>query len=788
MVTALHQKLRRDLQRLWLQAAAGGTVLACGIALFVMATGMYASLDAACKAYYDSSRLAHLTASVVRAPDSVAKSLLDTPGVAALETRVVGFGRLDLPGVDEPVTVTLSSLPSNRRPTVNDVVLNQGRWPDRHRSDEALVNEAFADANQLQPGARIAVLMRGEQRSVTIVGIASSPEFVFAVAPGNILPEPRRFGVLWMDHDALAHALDLDGAFNDVVLRLSDTADRSAVVSTIDAVLAPFGGRGLYGRDRMLSARYLSDELSQLKTLAGILPPIFLSVAVFLINAMLSRLVGAERANIGLLKAFGYRNAAIGRHYVEFALAIALFGALLGLSIGTFAGGYMANIYRTVYHLPALEFHASALVHAESLAIAFMAAAAGAMAAVRRAARLAPAEALSPPTPSAFRRLGERLEHRLRSITGRSRMLLRRILRFPRRTSTTVAGIACALALLIMSEHFPIAVDRVIDMNFGIAQRMHVTLTFVERQSEAALRAVARLPGVLDVEPLIAADVFFSKQHRRERDTILGYPPHAVLNRLVDTDYRIVQPDESGVTLSTGLAAKLGATVGDRIRVQSTEGHRTITDATVTAIVQPFLGAGAYTDQRFIARLLREPGTVNGAHLLIDAAGRHALNDRLKELPSVVGATYTDNFERSLRTMFREGVGFFSNMFLVFSLAMAAGVAFSAARITLDEQRRDLATLRVLGYDRGQTSWVLLGELSALLLVALPTGLCLGAALSNWMMHQFETELFAFPFIFDAATYARCASVVSLAVIAATLWVRREIDRLDLVSALKSHE
>lgn len=792
----LDRKLLRDLRRLWMQAVAVGVVLGCGIALYVMATGMYGSLEDARDRYYASSRMADLAGTLVRAPESMSRELAAIPGIAALETRASGIGLISLEGVSEPVSARLVSLPVDRRPRVNDLVLKRGRWPDAARSAEVLVNEAFAEAHAIEPGLRIPVLIRGQRKFLEIVGIASSPEFVFAVAPGDILPEPRRFGVLWMGREALGRALDLDGAFNDVVLRLANDAggettseaNRARVIAAVDARLARFGGRGLYGRDRMLSARYLSDELSQLRTLASILPPIFLLVAIFLINVTLSRLVATERANIGLLKAFGYGNVTIGAHYAKFAMAFCLGAALLGVLLGNWVGAYMATVYQAVYRLPELDFRAGLVVYLGALAVALLAALLGAVSAVRRAIRLAPAVALSPPAPTDFRRFGESLEQRVRALDARARMLVRRIVRFPRRSATTVGGIALALALLIMSEHFPIAIERIITINFGTTQRMHVTVTFAEREQDRVLREVARLPGVLQVEPLRTAEVILSAGARREREAVLGIPQGALLNRVVGTDLEVVEPSADGLTLSSGLARKLEVRVGDRLRLEATDGRRVITEVQVVRIVQPFLGSAAYMEQSALGRLLREPGRVDSAYLWIDARERAALSARLKDIPAVVGVTFADNAERSLRQLFEQGAGFFSFMFLMFSLAMASGVAFSAARVTLGEQERDLATLRVLGFRRHEASSVLLGELLMLLVVAVPIGLLLGALLSRWMMQQFETELFSFPFIFDVPTYARAALFVIAAVLAAALWVRRDVDRLDLVAVLKSRE
>ena len=784
----LRHKLFRDLRRLWIQAIAAGTVLGCGIAIFVMSIGTYASLESARDDYYQKSKMADLTTTLVRAPDSIAPFLALLPGVAAIETRTVGFGLIDLSTVDEPVTAQLLSLPDGRRPTVNDLVLRAGRWPETHRTNEALLNEAFATAHGIEPGGTISLLIRGERKRFNIVGVASSPEFVFAVAPGSILPEPGRFGVLWINRSTLASALELDGAFNDVVLRLSSEKSRATVSASIDERLTRYGNRGVYGRERMLSARFLTDELSQLKTLASILPPIFLLVATFLIHSILSRLVGMERSNIGLLKSFGYRNWAIGWHYAQFSIAFSLVGIGIGIFLGTIVGQYMTEVYRDVYHFPTLEFQADALTYSGAVTVGLIAGLLGAFSAVRQATRLAPIVALSPPTPTSFRKLSSGIERRLGNLSLRSRMVVRRLLQFPRRSAMTLIGIALALALLIMSEHFPIAINRLLELNFGTAQRMHATLTFADQRSDTVLRDIGRLPGVVMVEPIRAADVFFSSRHRREREAIIGLPQGAVLNRLVESNGSIVTPAKDGLTLSTSLARKLDVKAGDRILVKATDGKRVATEVTVSQVVSPFLGAGAHMDQTELGRMLHEPARISGAHLIIDAAQRQALNARLKQIPSIVGVAYTDHFQSELQKLFREGVGFFSNMFLFFSLSMAAGVAFSAARITISEQERDLATLRVLGYRRQAIASLPLGEMTALLIAAIPTGLLLGAALSNWMMHQFETDLFSFPLIFDQSTYAQSAIFITLAVLLATYWARRYMDRMHLVSALKSHE
>jgi putative ABC transport system permease protein len=787
-LASLDRKLLRDLKRLRAQAIAVSSVLACGVALFVMATGMYDSLERARDTYYDSARMADMAVSVVRAPDPVANELAALPGVDALEARVSGVGLLDLAGKSDPVSARLVSLPPDRKPRVNDVLLRAGRWPDPARDNEVLINEAFAEANLLVPGMSLRALIYGRYRELQIVGIASSPEFVFAVAPGALLPEPERFGVVWMGRESLGRAFDVDGAFNDVVFRLARGADARDTMFAIDTKLSRHGGRGAYGRDRMLSAQFLADELTSLRTMASILPPIFMLVAVFLLNVSLSRLVATERSNIGLLKSFGYGNVTIALHYGKFAIAFALLGAAIGVIVGRYLGGYMAGIYATVYRIPELEFDAETHIYVWAVVVALVAAVLGAAQAVYRATQLPPAAALAPPAPVSFGRLGAGVEKAARNLDGKTRMVIRRIVRFPRRSATTVIGISLALALLITSQHFPISMNHIVDVTFGVAQRMDATLTFAETADDRILAEVGRLPGVFAVEPLRATEVILTAGSRQRRDTLMGLSEGAYLYRLLDQDMAAVALRPDGITLSHNLAQKLGVRVGDRLRVQATDGHRASADLTVVAVVKPYLAGAAYMEMNALGRALREPGRVNAAYVLMDSAERDDLNKEVKELPMIAGVSFLNNASASMRKMLNEGTGFFAYMFVIFSSLMAGGVAYSAARVTFAEQERDLATLRVLGFSRREVSYVLLAEIGALLLIALPAGAVLGTLLSRWLMAQFQTDLFTFPYVTNSAAYGRSALFVASAVVGAALAVRRGVDKLDLVGVLKSRE
>jgi len=197
-----------------------------------------------------------------------------------------------------------------------------------------------------------------------------------------------------------------------------------------------------------------------------------------------------------------------------------------------------------------------------------------------------------------------------------------------------------------------------------------------------------------------------------------------------------VTPPQDGVVLARALAQRLGAERGAIVWIEQTGGRRLRAPARVAAIAEPMVGASAYMELDALARLMREPDRISGAHVLLDVDQMRAFNRRIKATPALIGASYLNLAETSMRRNYAEGVGVMNLIYFAFAAVMAGGVAFSAARITLAEQERDLATLRVLGFTRGEVSYVLIGEIAALALLAVPLGIVLGAVLARWLNEQ----------------------------------------------------
>ena len=788
-MATLDKKLLRDLWALRGQSLAIGAVIGSGVATFVMSLSTLGSLHLTREGFYEAQRFAELFVALERAPDAMAARLAAVPGVEQVETRVQTGVHLEVPDFPEPVTGFLLSLPRDPRAGLNLPQVIRGRAVEPGRADEVLLSDAFAEAHRITPGGSLTAIVNGHRKRLRVVGIAIAPDYVFQMGPGALFPDFQRFAILWMDRHPLSVASDMEGAFNQAAFRLSPGADPEAVIDRVDELLDRYGGLGAHDRDDQLSHRYLSEEFRQLERMARIFPGIFLGVAGFLLNVVLARLVHTQREQIAALKAFGYSNLHIGLHYLELVLLIALLGALMGLLLGGWMGRGLTDMYMTYYRFPAPRYEVRPWVALSGALISCGAAAVGTLFAVLRAAWLPPAEAMRPEPPAQYRiSLLERLGL-LGWLSQPSRMVLRNLGRRPVKTFFSLLGIAMSGAILMVSSFFWDSIQEVIFVQFRQVQREDLTVTFVEPTSWRAKYELRSLPGVTRAEAFRSVGVRLRFGHRTYRTGILGLERGATLRRVLDERLEPCRLPEEGLVLTGYLGREiLGLSVGDEVWVEVLEGERQVVRVPVVRLVEEYLGVSGYMALPALNRLLGEGPAISGAYLSLDPGAEPGVFRALNERPRVAGSlarqAALSNFEG---TMADQMLTFaFFNTILAASIAL--GVVYNSARIALAERGRELASLRVLGLTRGEISWILLGELGLLTLLAIPLGWALGMALCAWMAQTWQIDLFRMPLAVEPRTFAFSAAVVLIAAAGSSLLVRRKLDSLDLVAVLKTRE
>lgn len=785
MIAPLRRKVLRDLRRLWAQVLAIALVLAAGVATLILGNGAYSSLYETRARYYEENRFADVFADVTRAPRALLGEVDQIEGVLDAEARIVKLGLLDLPGMVEPGSVLFVSLPESGG--LNRLYLRLGRLPDPLSAEEIVVSDGFAKAHRLGPGDRLPVLMNGQRRELHITGVALSPEFIYALGPGQMMPDPRRFGVVWAPRAGLEAAYDLEGAFSNLVLKLAPGANPDRVIEALDRLTERYGGTGATGRVDQISHAFLDAELRQLSAMVKVLPPIFLLVAAMLVNMTLSRLITLEREQIGLLKAIGYTSRAVAQHYVEFVALIAVAGIGIGFVAGSWLGVGMAEMYARFFTFPYLVFTRDPQLYGLAALITLAAAIAGALYAVRGVVKLPPAVAMAPPAPIVYR---ERMGwlRRLLNLRQTGVMVARHLMRWPFRTVSSTLGVAMAVAILVASLWSFGSIDRMIDITFFRTERHDAQIVFGAPEPMPAVFAARRLPGVLMAEPFRQVAARISHRGQEKTLAIMGRPAEPRLSRVLDADLRPMAMPEAGLILSEALAEALDVRPGDLVTVAVQEGRRPTVTLPVSGLSVGYVGLGAAMEIGALNRLMGEGALVSGVSLLVDEAQSAAFYAAARSTPKTEMISVTSLMLARFQETLAENITVMITVYVVLAGIIAVGVVYNFSRIALSEQGRELASLRVLGFTNAEVSGVLFGELGTVVLLAQPLGWVIGYGIAAAMAAAFSSDLYRVPFVVQRDVYAIASLVVCAAALVSAFLIRGRIDNLDMIEVLKTRE
>ncbi|MEY3446563.1 MAG: hypothetical protein RIR45_1318 [Pseudomonadota bacterium] len=785
---ALDRKLLRDLRLMWSQALTIALVVASGVAGFITSFSAYDALAWSRDLYYADARFADVFATLKRAPLSLERQLQTVPGAAHVETSLTQIVPVSIPNVADAIIGRLIGLDSRAPQRLNKVNLRSGRMiePTHNGAMEAMVSEGFAIARQLKAGDQISALINGKREQLLIVGIALSPEYIFAGLGGS--PDQRGFGVFWVDRRLLAAAYNMEGAFNQVAIRLSPGATEGPVIDELNRLLEPYGGISAHGRDQQLSDVILNSEIKEQRVLGTVLPSIFLAVAGFLLNVVLGRQIATQREQIAALKALGYDNQTIGLHYLKLVMVIVVLGVALGLGLGAVMGHWFVGIYADVFRFPELSYRVKPELILAAVGVAVSAAILATFHAIRATVQLAPAEAMRPPAPGIYKpMLIERMGLR-RWVPPAVRMILRTMERRLLRTGLTIFGIAVAMAIVITGAFWRDSIGVLMDMQFNQVLRGDISIGLIEATPARVLHDIAGLPHVNAVEGARTVSARLVHANHAWRGAIQGKPAQPDLHRIVGLENHAQAPPRDGLLLTDRLAERLQVKLGDAVRVEFLEGRREVVELKVAGTVKEIIGMSAYIERRALNQLLREGDIVNSITIGIDRGSDAALLTRLKELPRVAAAVSKSVMQRNIEDVTARNVMVFSGILTTFATVIAIGVVYNNARIALAERAWELASLRVLGFTRGEVSAFLLGELAIEIALAIPLGMLLGYFLASGIVALIKTDEFNFPFVILPSTYAYAALCVLAAGLVSALIVRRRVDTLDLVGVLKTRE
>lgn len=787
-MTILTRKLLRDIWRARGQSFAIAMLVCCGTSEYVGVASTQRNLQVTRDEYYANCRMADFFISLARAPRAVADELRAIPGVRNVQGRIVKDVNLGILGYEESRTGRIISLPDVRAPVINDIVLITGRYFERRSTSEVILSHAFATANKLKIGDTITASINNRQHTLHIVGTGMSPEYVYMIRSAQeLIPNPERFGVLWVSQTLAEQSFAMQGACNDFVGTVENQEDIDRILHEAGSILVPYGVFAKTNRKDQTSSFFLANEIRVLGIATAIIPPIFMGVTVLVLLVLLNRMVRHERTQIGVMKAFGYSDWTVAAHYVRFALALGFAGCFAGYFGGELVVRWVMQIYIRVFQLPEFRMEIYPIIMLKATVLTVVCAAAGALSAAREAARIQPAVAMRAEAPKYSRRiLLERLTMVWARLSFSSKMISRNISRFKFRAVFTLLGVAMSTAMLLMGWFLMDAVNYMIDFQFSQTQLEDVRVLLNGEQGKDTWHDLQRMADVKMVEPVLQYPFEARSNWQRKEIAVLGIPAKSTLSRLIDTQGRRVEIDEHDFVLDERLAAQLGVQPGDELTLKPLMGRvPKETRVNVTKIVKQYLGMGSYMEIGALSRVLDEPFAMNTALIQTEWRRSRELDKNLRDVAAIASVRIKEDSHENLKKSLGESMRAVNTIILGFAAAIAFAIIYNSTIVSLAERQRELAALRVMGYLPDEVGRLIYNENFLLSAIGFVVGIPIGIGLCGLIVMAYENDLFRLPFKIGIRAYVLTIITTFIFVTVANLAARRKIVQIDMVEALK---
>ena len=786
-MTGLHRKLFRDFVSLGPQVFTIALLILGGLSVMFSSWSSYESLERAKNFFYNEYQFGDIFVDIVRAPESIVHKISQWEGVRRVESRILKDGLIDVPGQIEPALGRFISWKGIHQ-KINLIYLRQGRMPQKNSVTEVVVHEAFAVAHHLKVGDSLQVLLAGKKRKLIISGVGLSAEYVYALSPVAPLPDDKHFGIFWVRQEDMESWTSMNGSLNSLQIQVEDYRYLEELKRKLDILLQPYGSIQSYDRSQQVSHIFVQDEIRQQRVMAIIVPFIFLSVAMFILNIILSRVITLHRAPIATLKALGYSSISLFLHYFQLVTLILLAGILPSLFCGAWIGQWYSKLYQDFFRFPSIDFHLAPQAIFLGFSAGLIPGWIGALNTLKKVISLQPAEALRPPTPPPFQKgLFEKFKI-FQSMGIFSKMILRSMLFRPWRLFFSVMGIAASLAILINGSFWTDVIDFMIQRQFQEMHREDLTITLNHPRHLSVFAELKHLPGVFMLEGQRSVPVRIQFQNKKKEISVLGWNPHAVLSRILDKDGREIQPAQGGVVLSRYFESSFGLKIGDKVIMKLLQGSQSQWDVPVMGFVDDMMGQQAYVWKSDLHHWLKESEVVETIHMKIDPQYSNSIYVALKEKPEVLGIT----IRKLLLESFTQSVGdmilVFTMILFLFALAIAAAVIYNSARIGFSERGWELASLRILGFGIWKTFEVIFLDIGIQVLLAILPGLGLGFGLSYLSTSFIQNDTFKFPLVIHPSTYGLAVLVLMFTFLGSGMFLYRQVSGLDFSDALKARE
>ena len=787
-MSPLNKKLLRDLVTHWTQVLAIIVVVALGVIMFTGPLLAQKDLRESIDGIYRATNYEDFSADLSSAPLTAVGGVKALPNVTAAEGRI----SMDVLAKvnDSRLTLRVISVPDDRRPEVNGLIVESGVYPVPMKAGTCLAEHHLAEALGVRPGDTVELSHGGGSTSLRVVGIVVTPEYLRLVrSRAEYVSDPVQFGVIFVPYGQAAAFFDTSGKVNNVVATVRDESKLKRTMAAAATVLRPYGLVGLTSGASEPGAVTLDFELDDLGKLAVFFAILLLAVASLALYITMTQIVFSQQREIGLTRAVGYGRRTLMTHYLGYGLVLGIAGGLLGVVCGYYLSRLFIHIYAGIFDLPLIETSFAPVLAVAGIGAALLFSVAGALVPARHAVRMRPAEAMRTDAgialPVSERRRRTAASERL-GLAAWLRVSLRNVTRNRRRTILTCVGVIATLCMMITASGGRDSLDHAVDKYLHGVLRWDVAVTWENPVGPEALASVRSTPGVSVAEPLIDTPALLSAGGRSADVQVQAYTRGSALHGNYPTPGSKAIPGPGEIVLNRGLTKKLPVKIGDSVKVTAPVGS--LPFKVVGFVSEPF-GGVCYVNMAYIQGLVAAatgaPGQFNAAVVKTSGADVEKVADDLRQLPGVSQVITRGR----ILTVFEELVSAIKTIFYIFyvmAFAMGFAVLFSMVTVNIFERRREIATIRTLGAGRGRIFAFLTVETVVVVAVALVPGILLGRLL-EWVVIEklVSSERLVPDTVLSGVTLAVIILASIVVMIVAELPSIRKLWRMDLASATK---
>ncbi|MDR3598360.1 FtsX-like permease family protein [Clostridium sp.] len=784
----LLKNLLRDIKKSKGQFISILIIIILGVTFYTALNSAFKNLSNSSAKYYEEYRLADLWIDLDKAPASIKEKVEKLPNVEMVTGRIVKDASINISG--ENATLRFITLPDIKNNVVNDINIESGRYFSGEDSNQCLLDEDFFKANDLKLGEYIYPIINGNQVKLKVIGVVKSPEFIYTLKDSSeLVPDNKRFGIIYIKQSFGEAIFDFKGSVNNISIKVTGGSDVDAVKDDAKRLLKNYGVTSSLDRKQQTSTMMVDEEIKKLQSMGGSFPVIFFMVASVIIYIMMGRMVENQRIQIGVMKALGFTNMQVLAYYMSYSTIIAVSGSLIGSVLGTYMGFSITKLLNQYFNLPLsnTKIYGEFVIPASLLTLIFCLFAG--YHSCKVIFKIMPSEAMREKSPISGKKIAiEKLEFIWKRISKLDRIIVRNLFRYKRRALLTSLGIIFSSSILLVALSMNDSVNFMIKQQYGSIQNYDIKVTFSKLVSVDDLNIIKNIQHVTEFEPVLETGIELSNGWKSKEVGFTALIQDPKMYKVEDKSGNAVTLPQNGLLISEKLASTLGIKVNDSVNVKFFFPGKNEKKMVVKGIVVQYLGASTYTSMNNLNSILSEGMIANSAVLKLEnSAFENEVKNKLKDIPGVSSVESKADSSNAL-TKNMEAMKSTIGMLIMLSAILLIAVLYNIATINIFERQRELATLKVLGFNNKEIKKLIFNENYIISILGIIIGLPFGVCLGGYLISASSTDSYSIPYVVEVKSYVITIILTLTFTVITNLVLMRKIKSIDMLEVLKNKE